>query len=687
MYRAIVQRGYNADHPESTLELVEKPIPAAAPGRVVVHITLRPINPTDKVNLATGKTARQYSYPVTIGAEGFGVVHSVGEGVSSVKPGQRVVPLFWEEGWVGNGSWQEYVSIREEMVVPIPDTISDETAAQFVVNPWAVIGMFHDLAVPKGEYVLQTAAGSVIGRQIIQYAKRNGIKTINLIRRPEQKTELEALGADEVICYTSEDVVTRVKEITENKLAYCALDAVGGDLTKKVTASVRRGGQVLMYGVLSSPDATVRIRDLFREITVKGWILSNYWVSNEKRKMYIDQALECLGTKVMEPQTGQKFDLAEFKEAIKKSEEAGKGGKVLLRHDKSLSRWSCCPSNQTLHVVRSKNKELVIICASPVSTESFVTGRRLQVPIPAAAPGRVVVHITLRPINPTDLVTIRSGITARYYSHPVTIGSEGFGIVHSVGEGVSLVRPGQRVVPLMWEEGRVGNGSWQEYVSLREDMVVPVPDTISDETAAQFVINPWAIIGMLHDLAVPKGEYLLQTAAGSVLGRQLIQLAKHKGIKTINLIRRPEQRAELEALGADEVICYTSEDVVSRVKEITGKKLAYGALDAVGGDLTKAVTASVRRGGQVFIYGVLSSRDATVRITDLFREITVRGWILSNYWWSEEKRNMYIEEALEYLGDKVMEPQTGEKFDLAEFKEAITKSEEVGKRGKVLLVS
>jgi NADPH:quinone reductase-like Zn-dependent oxidoreductase len=58
------------------------------------------------------------------------------------------------------------------------------------------------------------------------------------------------------------------------------------------------------------------------------------------------------------------------------------------------------------------------------------------------------------------------------------------------------------------------------------------------------------------------------------LGRQLIKLAKHWGIKTINLVRRKEQKAELEALGADEVISTSDEDVVTRVKDITGGKLA-----------------------------------------------------------------------------------------------------------------
>ncbi|KAL3698640.1 hypothetical protein R1sor_012716 [Riccia sorocarpa] len=329
-YRAIVQRGYNPEDPESTFELVEKPIPSAGPGKVVVHITLRPINPYDLNLLRFGLLAAKHSFPVTTGSEGFGIVHSVGEGVTTVKPGQRVIPLTAEALDEGNGSWQEYISLREEFVVPVPDKISDEAAAQFVVNPWTVIGLLRDIGVPKGEYLLVTAAGSVLGRQIIQLGKHKGIKTISLIRRPEQKEELKALGADEVIVYTSEDVVSRVKEITGNKLASGAVDCVGGDVTKRVASSVRGGGNVFVYGTLGSWDAIVGIVDLFRGVKVQGWALTDDWLFPEKRKSYIKEALEYIESKVIEPLAGEKFDLAQFKEAIKKSEEVGRGGKVLL---------------------------------------------------------------------------------------------------------------------------------------------------------------------------------------------------------------------------------------------------------------------------------------------------------------------------------------------------------------------
>jgi NADPH:quinone reductase-like Zn-dependent oxidoreductase len=95
---------------------------------------------------------------------------------------------------------------------------------------------------------------------------------------------------------------------------------------------------------------------------------------------------------------------------------------------------------------------------------------------------------------------------------------------------------------------------------------------------------------MIEILQVPKGEYVIQSAAASVFGRMFIQLAKHKGIKTINLVRRDSQIEELKAIGADEVINYTKEDVVDRVKQLTGGKLAYAGIDCVCGDMTQVST-------------------------------------------------------------------------------------------------
>jgi NADPH:quinone reductase-like Zn-dependent oxidoreductase len=361
--------------------------------------------------------------------------------------------------------------------------------------------------------------------------------------------------------------------------------------------------------------------------------------------------------------------------------------------------------------------------------------------VPKAEPGQVVVHIILRPVNPTDLLSLRTPGNAHAKDGSFTPGSEGVGIVHEVsiffmrflpsirlhlkfldyydkprmtvmidcsielicscqlcvlinrfgkcrqvGEGVTTVLKGQRVVPFVQVENlRKGQGTWQEYVAVRGDLVWVVPDSISDVAAAQFVINPWTVHGMLSDLQIPKGEYVLQTAAGSALGRQLIKLAKHWDIKTINLVRRKEQKEELKALGADEVIATNDEDVVTRVKEITGGKLAYGALDAVAGELTKQVCASVRDGGQVFVYGVLAGWDATVGVGDLFRGVHLAAWRLYGELLIPERRRVFIHDVSKLIEDKIIEPNVGETYDLANFQLAIKKSEEVGRGGKVYL--
>src|SRR5215218_4825602 len=185
--------------------------------------------------------------------------------------------------------------------------------------------------------------------------------------------------------------------------------------------------------------------------------------------------------------------------------------------------------------------------------------------------------------NPSDLLTVR-GLYGSLPVPPATPGLEGMGEVAELGEGVRHLRVGQRVIPLGVA------GTWAEFVVVPAAQLIPVPDAISDQTAAQFVVNPLtAWIMTIEELALRPGEWLLQTAAGSTLGRVVLQLAKRRGFKTINVVRRREQADELKSLGADEVICTDEEDIPERVKQITGKEGLRKAIDAVGGETGAAV--------------------------------------------------------------------------------------------------
>jgi NADPH:quinone reductase-like Zn-dependent oxidoreductase len=194
---------------------------------------------------------------------------------------------------------------------------------------------------------------------------------------------------------------------------------------------------------------------------------------------------------------------------------------------------------------------------------------------------------------------------------------------------------------------------------------------------------------MLESLATPPGKYIIQSAAGSTLGRQLITVAKKQGLKTINLVRRAEQAEELLALGADVVLCTETDDIAARVKEVTGGEGAWGAVDAVGGPLVQRITGAVRDGGFVYIYGAMSGLEFVGSIVDvLFRGITIKGFWLNVYLSSisPERKAAVFSEVVGWLADGTLAPFCGERFPLEQVADAVKASQATARGGKVLLM-
>ncbi|KAJ7539316.1 hypothetical protein O6H91_11G087000 [Diphasiastrum complanatum] len=248
MNRAIVQRAFGGE-PLDVLELVEKEKPKASAGHVVVKLTARSIIPYDFVCIRQADLeCFRDQQPVT-GIDGCGIVDEVGEGVTKYKIGDRVIPiLLWKYLYgKGQGSWQDYIEVAEDDIIPCPETIPDEVAAQLLMTECALYGSFMDLEIPQGEWFLQTAANSNFGRQIIQLAKHRGIKTINIVRRDNVIEALKALGADEVINFTKEDVISKVKEITGGKGVYAAHDAIAGTLSKAISSFLSSLIEFIIY--------------------------------------------------------------------------------------------------------------------------------------------------------------------------------------------------------------------------------------------------------------------------------------------------------------------------------------------------------------------------------------------------------------------------------------------------------
>ncbi|KAJ3054974.1 hypothetical protein HK097_000199 [Rhizophlyctis rosea] len=313
---------------------------------------------------------------------------------------------------------------------------------------------------------------------------------------------------------------------------------------------------------------------------------------------------------------------------------------------------------------------------------------------PEPGQGEVLVKMKLRPVNPSDIYSIM-GIYPGYKprSLPATPGLEGMGVVESVGGGATRFKPGQRVVPLLLAQAQnTGNGSWQEYLAVKEADVVAIPDNVSDENAAQLVINPLTVIGLLNKLQTPKGQYIAQSAAGSTLGKMLIQVAHHHGIKTINLVRRAAAVDELKALGADVVIVTENKeakDIAEEIKKAAGGYV-HGAVDAVSGKAALALSYAVRNRGTIYNYGTMESPEASVSALDaLFRGIIFTGyWVTSDFLEaSKERQTEWIKETFDLMGQGIMVPQHGQRFKLDDVHAAVKKSNEVGRDGKVLLES
>lgn len=306
-----------------------------------------------------------------------------------------------------------------------------------------------------------------------------------------------------------------------------------------------------------------------------------------------------------------------------------------------------------------------------------------DVPKPSIGPAQVLVRMRARPINPSDLITVR-GFYGVLPTLPATPGYEGVGVVEAVGGDVRGIRVGERVIPLR------APGTWQEYVVASAAQLLRPPESISDGSAAQFVVNPLtAWIMTVDELAVQPGEWLLQTAAGSTLGRLVLQLAKIRRFRTINVVRRRAQLAELRALGADEVICTEDEDLTDRVNAITGGAGVRAAIDAVGGPVGAAIVPALAAGEVVLVYGLLSFEPTPINAGRMiFRGLTVRGFWLAEWFQRTppEKQQSVMRDVLARMARGEIVPPVEAEYDLGQITEAVRHAERPGRHGKVLLV-
>ena len=306
--------------------------------------------------------------------------------------------------------------------------------------------------------------------------------------------------------------------------------------------------------------------------------------------------------------------------------------------------------------------------------------RQSDRPIPQPGPRQVRLKVILSPVHNHDLSTVRGQYGYRP-ELPAIGGTEAVGIIDAVGEGLDAGMAGRRVA--------VGgiHGSWAEYVLASATGLVPVPDTIPDESAAQLVAMPFSAITLLDHLDVSSGDWIIQNAANGAVGRMLSRLAAARGVNCVSLVRRADGVAELQASGIANAVSTAENGWQDRVREITAGAAIRVGVDSVGGTASGDLAALIGANARMVVFGSMTAQPVVIPPGEfIFRNLTLRG-----FWGSSVMARLPQERRAALMGEVIGRVMSGDLplpvdgiFGLDRPADAVRASLTPGKVGKVM---
>ncbi|MBQ0961415.1 NADPH:quinone oxidoreductase family protein [Ideonella sp. 4Y11] len=231
----------NDGGPEA-LRWTEQATPEPGPGQARVAIRAASLNFPDLL-ITQGKYQHKPPYPFVPGAEFAGVVEAVGDGVTRLKVGDRVIAL------AGTGGFATHALVDEARLLPLPAGMPFEHGAAFAFT----YGTSHHALIDRGalqagETVLVLGAGGGVGTAAVQIAKAAGARVIAGAAGADKVAFCREIGADETIDYASEDLRERLKALTGGRGPDVVYDPVGGDLAEAAFRSIAWRGRYLVVG-------------------------------------------------------------------------------------------------------------------------------------------------------------------------------------------------------------------------------------------------------------------------------------------------------------------------------------------------------------------------------------------------------------------------------------------------------
>jgi len=314
--------------PSEVIELKTVSEPVLGQEDVLVSMEAASINPSDFL-LVRGIYGVRPALPFSIGAEGVGRITQTGSKVDIALRGKRVLILPTLE----QGTWADQVVVPVRNLVPMSDEADPLQLAMIGINPaTAYLLLNRYVSLMPGDWIGQTAANSAMGQYTIKLAKLAGVKTLNVVRRQEAAEQVRQFGGDRVVL-EGDNLHKDIEQALGGKKLSLVLDMVGGTPVGELAKSLKPGGSIVSYALLSGQFPAISPKDfIFLGLSHHGFWLGN-WIPNAPRSE-IQEIYQKLGDLVADGSLSAAvqhvYPLEQFKEAFKQSLKSNRSGKILF---------------------------------------------------------------------------------------------------------------------------------------------------------------------------------------------------------------------------------------------------------------------------------------------------------------------------------------------------------------------
>ena len=310
--------------PEKVLQTREVDRPQPGPGEVLVKMVLSPVHNHDLMTIA-GQYGFKPELPAVPGTEAVGVVEALGDGVTHLKVGQRVAGG-------GDKTWAEYYLGNAARLVPVPDSVSDETACQLVSMPLSSKMLLDTLEVKSGDWIAINAANGAVGKLLTQYAAEKGVKVLGLVRRDAAVAEMAALGFKDVVATETDGWQDKVKSITGGAPIIRGIESLGGDGAEQLSRILADGAQLISFGAMTGRPLKIPAGELlFRNITVKGFWGAKPPVKPERIGVLLGELVADAASGKLVLEIEASYSIDDVAKAAAASGEPGRKGKIAIR--------------------------------------------------------------------------------------------------------------------------------------------------------------------------------------------------------------------------------------------------------------------------------------------------------------------------------------------------------------------